>query len=138
MTLDPALKDEDEKTLARYKEENPWGMALAIDLHDCAPEIIRDEKHISNFVDALIKVLKMKAYGKVHIMDFGANPKVSGFSMFQFIETSAIAGHFVNLTNSAYLDIFSCKPYRPHETALFCKKYFKAQNMKVHKPLFRI
>lgn len=138
MHIDGPLKEIDEEIMARYKEESPWGMALAIDLYDCDPAKIRDEKHISNFVNDLVKVLKMKAYGKVHIMDFGVDPKVSGFSMFQFIETSAIAGHFANNSNSAYLDIFSCKPFKPHEVARFCKDYFHAKSMKVHSPLFRI
>jgi hypothetical protein len=31
----------------------------------------------------------------------------------QLIETSLISAHFANLTNTVYLDVFSCKPYDP-------------------------
>ena len=41
--------------------------------------------------------------------------------MVQLIETSLISGHFANDTNSAYLDIFSCKGYDPAVVEEFSK-----------------
>jgi hypothetical protein len=43
-----------------------------------------------------------------------------------------ISGHFANLTNNAYIDVFSCKPYDPHRVGDFSRKYFEAQSIEVH------
>jgi S-adenosylmethionine/arginine decarboxylase-like enzyme len=52
--------------------------------------------------------------------------------MIQLIETSLISGHFANLTNSAYIDIFSCKAYDPDTVAEFTRKFFQAGFVEVH------
>ena len=70
----------------------------------------------------------MKRFGDTTVVHFGEDEKVAGYSMTQLIETSLISGHFANLTNTAYLDIFSCKMYDPDKTAEFAMKFFKAQN----------
>ncbi len=44
--------------------------------------------------------------------------------MVQLIETSLISAHFANLTNTTYLDVFSCKPYDPDVVAQFARDYF--------------
>jgi len=51
--------------------------------------------------------------------------------MIQLIETSLISGHFANLTNSAYIDIFSCKGY--DRTRLpSSPEFFEAGFVEVH------
>jgi S-adenosylmethionine/arginine decarboxylase-like enzyme len=125
------LEKEDDLILARFKEENPWGLSMSVDLYDCDLALMKDEKKIREFVKTLIKRLDMKAYGDTLVVNFGEDPRVSGFSMFQLIETSGIAGHFANNSKAIYLDIFSCKDYRPHEAAAFCKSFFKAKEMHV-------
>jgi S-adenosylmethionine/arginine decarboxylase-like enzyme len=52
--------------------------------------------------------------------------------MIQLIETSLISGHFANLTNNAYIDIFSCKPYEPDQVVVFTKDFFEAAEVEVH------
>jgi S-adenosylmethionine/arginine decarboxylase-like enzyme len=56
--------------------------------------------------------------------------------MTQFIETSLVSGHFANETNTAYLDVFSCKEYPPERTAEFCRRFFGARSMS-HTVIFR-
>lgn len=123
--------EEDNKTIQKYKDENPWGMSTCVDLQGCNPETIRDAEKIKDFVSQLVELLKMKKFGKTVVVNFGDNPRVSGFSMTQLIETSLISGHFANNTNAAYLDIFSCKAYGPHEAAEFCKKFFEAKSYEI-------
>jgi S-adenosylmethionine/arginine decarboxylase-like enzyme len=74
----------------------------------------------------------MKRFGDCQIVHFGENERVAGFSMIQLIETSLISGHFANLTNSAYIDIFSCKNYEPEKAADFFKKFFKGNRIEIH------
>lgn len=125
------LDKEDELVLARYKEESPWGLSMSLDLYDCDLALMKDENKIREFVKTLIKRLDMKAFRDTLVVHFGDEPRVEGFSMFQLIETSGIAGHFANHSKAIYLDIFSCKSFRPHDAAAFCKSFFKAKEMHV-------
>ena len=129
--IDEYLVKQDEAVIARYDEEGPWGISCAVDLHECDQKLIKNEEAVTKFAGLLVDFIEMKAYKGPHVMNFGDNPRVSGLSMFQFIETSCISGHFANDSKSAYIDIFSCSKFRPHEAAAFCKSYFKAKGMKV-------
>jgi S-adenosylmethionine/arginine decarboxylase-like enzyme len=119
----------DDQIVQKYKEENPWGMSTTVDLKGCNPETIRSAEKIKQFVLELCELIDMKRFGETTVVDFGDNPRVSGFSMTQLIETSLISGHFANQTNAAYLDIFSCKAYAPQAAAEFAKNFFEAEIM---------
>ncbi len=127
----------DQEVIDRYQEENPWGMNVSIDLYECDPDLIRDAKYVKQFMTDLVKFIDMKAYGDPIVIDFGDTPRVAGISAMQLIETSSITAHFANFTNSVHIDIFSCKSFKPHLTALFCKKYFKATEEKTSPVVFR-
>ena len=73
----------------------------------------------------------MKRFGETQVVHFGEDDRVAGYSMTQLIETSLVSAHFANLTNTTYLDVFSCKLYDPQIVADFAKKFFKAQKVKV-------
>ncbi len=122
---------EDQKIVSRYQSESPWGMSTCVDLKDCDPDLIRSAEKIKQFVDELVTLIEMKKYGECVCVNFGDNPRVSGYSMTQLIETSLISGHFANNSNSVYLDIFSCKAYPPYKAAEFCKRFFKAGSIEV-------
>jgi len=62
---------------------------------------------------------------------FGEDEKVAGFSMIQLIETSLISGHFANLTNAVYLDVFSCKAYQPETVQAFAQKFFQGSSSRM-------
>lgn len=121
----------DSQIIKQYKKKNPWGMSTYVDLYGCNPQTIRSAKKIKQFVDKLCKLIKVTKFGKTTIVDFGENPRVSGFSMTQLIETSLVSGHFANESNAVYLDIFSCKEYPPYKAAEFCKVFFGAQKMHI-------
>ena len=110
-------------------EKPPWGLLSCIDLYNCDPESIRDSKKIKDFVAELCDLIEMKRFGETQVVHFGEDEKVAGFSMTQLIETSLISAHFANLTNTTYLDVFSCKMYDPKVVADFAKKYFKAESV---------
>lgn len=110
-----------------------WGILTTIDLEGCDPEQIRSEKCISAYVKLLVELIDMKAYGECKIVHFGDDPKVSGFTMVQMIETSLISGHFVNQTNQAYIDIFSCKDYDSGLASKFTQTHFRASKINVQR-----
>ncbi|HCP08572.1 MAG TPA: S-adenosylmethionine decarboxylase [Candidatus Moranbacteria bacterium] len=121
----------DQELVKKYKKENPWGMSTCIDIYDCNPKTIRSASKIKKFVKELCVFIDMKRFGETVVVNFGEDPRVSGFSMTQLIETSLISGHFANNTNAVYLDVFSCKAYPPHKTAEFAKKFFEGKKMEV-------
>jgi S-adenosylmethionine/arginine decarboxylase-like enzyme len=124
----------DDLILRRYQQENPWGLATSIDLYACNADAICSSEKIRAFVDELCTLIQMKKFGQTVVVDFGEDPRVSGYSMTQLIETSLISGHFANQSNAAYLDIFSCKAYSPYRAAAFAKAFFAARevNISIH------
>lgn len=101
-----------------------WGIASSIDIYDCNPDTIRDASKIKKFVAELCELIEMKRYGDTMVVHFGEEERVAGFSMVQLIETSLISAHFANLTNTVYLDVFSCKAYDLEKVEKFSRKFF--------------
>jgi S-adenosylmethionine/arginine decarboxylase-like enzyme len=113
-----------EEVMARAAREEAWGMASAIDIYDCNPELIRDAEVIRRFVVELCDLIEMRRFGETQVVHFGADKRVAGYSMVQLIETSLISAHFANQTNAVYLDVFSCKPYNPQIVREFSEAFF--------------
>jgi S-adenosylmethionine/arginine decarboxylase-like enzyme len=122
----------DDKICLRFKETDAWGLYTSVDLKGCNPATIRDAEKIRQFIVELCDLIDMKRFGEPQIIHFGPNERVAGYSMTQLIETSLVSGHFANETNSAYLDIFSCKEYAPGVMAEFCKEFFGAESVKTN------
>lgn len=111
-------------------KENPWGMSCSVDIYNCDPALIRSAATIQDYVIQLCKILDMKRYGDCQVVHFGTGNK-EGYTLVQLIETSNITGHFSNDTNTAYIDIFSCKMFSPDDVAEFTQLFFKGDNAQV-------
>jgi S-adenosylmethionine/arginine decarboxylase-like enzyme len=107
---------------------NAWGLHSLHNLYRCCPYAIRDANRIAEFTKALVKRIDMKAYGEPQIVRFGEGNKF-GFSLVQLIETSCITGHFVEENNSAYIDVFSCKPFCEKEVEAVLQEFFKPHSI---------
>lgn len=125
-----------ENLLEAVIEENHgavvWGISSSFDIYGCDPETIRDAGGIRRFVIELCELIQMRRFGETLVVHFGEDEKVAGFSMVQLIETSLISAHFANLTNTVYLDVFSCKPYDPKIVEEFATRYFGGSRCIVH------
>ena len=108
--------------------ENVWGIASSIDIYNCSPEKIRDADAIKQFVKELCDQIEMKRFGETQVVHFGEDERVAGYSMVQLIETSLISAHFANLTNTVYLDVFSCKPYNAETVKAFSQAFFEGSH----------
>ena len=106
-----------------------WGLETQIDLYDCDAGLIRDVDAVKRYVAELCKLIDMKTFGETVVVDFGDDPRVSGFSMTQLIETSLISGHFANQSNAVFINIFSCKYYNQQKAVDFTKEFFKAKKV---------
>jgi S-adenosylmethionine/arginine decarboxylase-like enzyme len=106
---------------------SPFGWQLLLDLYDCDNQKIRSRDEIVRFAVELCDRLGMKRFGEPLVEHFGyERAETAGYSLVQLIETSAIVGHFSELSRAAYLDIFSCKEYDADAVTEFAKEFFCA------------
>ena len=106
-----------------------WGFHLCLDIAKCKPSSIRCKKTIETFTTQLVHDIDMVAFGKPQIVHFGSGNK-AGYTLIQLIETSNISAHFCEENNTAYIDVFSCKPYDIKVVEEIVKKYFEPETMK--------
>lgn len=124
------LRLTDREVLADARVHAAWGLAMAVDLQGCNPAKIRGAEAIKAFVVELCDRIGVTRFGETIVVHFGEDERICGYSMVQLIETSLVSGHFVDATDAAYLDIFSCKPYPPHAVVDFCKGFFEATSVR--------
>src|SRR4026207_1363567 len=113
-------------------ETEYWGISSSIDLYECDLALMQNADAIREFVKLLCERIKMRRYGETQVVFFGDDPRVTGFSMTQLIETSLISAHFADASCAIYLDVFSCAPYEPEDVATFAMEYFKAQTYRLN------
>ena len=109
-----------------------WGVSSSIDLYECDLGLMQNAEAIREFVRILCDRIKMRRYGETQVVFFGDDPRLTGFSKTQLIETSLISAHFADASCAIYLDVFSCAPYEPEEVAEFAKEYFKAERYNIN------
>lgn len=124
-------------SVSKFELYGAWGLLTSVDIRECNPEIIRDAVMIKDFVIGLCSLIDMKRFGETQVVHFGEDARVAGFSMVQLIETSLISAHFVNATNTVYLDIFSCKAYDADGAAKYALEFFRGKDYGVHTLLRR-
>ena len=91
-----------------------WGRHLIMDCSACDREAVRSAEVIRAFCEDLVESIGMVAYGEPVIEHFATHlPEAAGYSLVQLIETSAVTGHFCDLSGDAYVDVFSCKDFDP-------------------------
>ena len=125
------LKSKQERIGKMGEKVEYWGTSSCIDLYECDLALMQNADAIRAFVKELCERIKMRSYGETQVVFFGDDPRVTGFSMTQLIETSLISAHFADASCAVYLDVFSCAPYEPDEVAKFAASYFKAEKYNV-------
>jgi len=130
--------------MSTNKNKKPYGIELILDLHGC------DLKHISKdlewfsrnklekfFID-ICRITKMKRHGKpMWWIDKSGIPHLHGISAVQFVETSDIVCHVLPVLGVVYLNIFTCKLFKPEPVTKFCKKYWNASHVVTKKVVIR-
>lgn len=110
--------------------ENDYGMELVLDLHDCSPDTFTREA-IERYFLELCKLIDMEPC-ELHFWDdtdvpeaeCQTHPKTKGTSAVQFILTSSIVIHTLDLLRAVYLNIFSCKHFDSDLAARFSAESF--------------
>ena len=107
-----------------------YGKELIIDLHDCDVSTF-NRKSLDAYFEKLCKAIKMHKCERYFWDDAGvpkeerqSEPHLKGTSAIQFIMTSNITIHTLDILKKVYINIFSCKDFDADIAAEFSRKWF--------------
>jgi len=110
----------------------PYGFELIIDLHGC-DVLTFNRESLDGYFEKLCKAIKMKKCERYFWDDVGVpeeekqtSPHTKGSSAVQFILTSSIVIHTLDLLQAVYVNIFSCKWFDAKIAEEITKKWFGA------------
>lgn len=125
------MEKKSKKPAVDKKKEKIFGKELILDISDCSPRIIRSRKKILEYSDKLCRLIKVKKYGRPVIARFGGFTSMGeGYTLIQLIETSSLVCHFVEISNSIFINIFSCRQFDDRKAESFTKNFFNAKKIK--------
>ena len=120
------------------KEVKPYGYELILDLHSCDPDTF-NRSSIEDFFKKLCKKIDMTQCDLHFWDDVGVTPEeqqtspnTKGTSAVQFILTSTIVIHTLDLMGAAYINVFSCKEFTPDIVKQFSEEWFKGKIVNNH------
>lgn len=102
-----------------------WGTHLVLNLGQCDPHVIRDPQEMLNIIDLLIEQLGMRTAGPPIVKHCGEGSRI-GWTLVRIITTSNIVVHANDDDLSAFIDVFSCRPYDTTAAAAFLVGAFGA------------
>ena len=116
-----------------------YGKELILDMHNVKNTKLFTRRGIKRFMIELCDIIDMKRED-LHFWDELYTPKkdrfteehLIGTSAVQFITTSNITIHALDVMKRVYLNIFSCKPYSEKNAIAFCVKYFDGKLVAKH------
>jgi S-adenosylmethionine/arginine decarboxylase-like enzyme len=104
-----------------------WGYHLVLDCAGCS--LIDDKSNIERFVADTILSIGMVVHGEPQIEYLLDGTDNEGYSVLQMITTSNLTAHFVTKSNSAYIDVFSCKDFDANIVIEKVNEYFAPTNI---------
>lgn len=110
-----------------------YGKELIIDLRNCDIQKF-NRTDIEEYFIQLCDLIKMER-GSLFWWDYAGYPKeyeeapdhLKGISAIQFIKTSNITLHSLDILKKVFLNIFSCKDFDTNLALEFTKKYFEGE-----------
>jgi len=102
-----------------------------LDISGCS-EAIKSREAIYNFNKDLVTKIDMTAHGEPVIEFLLPGDPKQGYSLMQLITTSNICAHFVEPDMTAYIDIFSCKPFDINVAQNVVKEHFAPTKMRIN------
>lgn len=103
----------------------PWGYHGSWDFAGGDRGKLAERRLVERWCWAAVLEAGMKAYGEPLLEHFGhADPRTSGWTCVQLIETSNLCGHFLENTGEYYVDLFSCREFDPDAVERVCLAWF--------------
>ncbi|MHB9026597.1 MAG: S-adenosylmethionine decarboxylase [Armatimonadota bacterium] len=116
----------------------PYGHELILDLHGCDSNTFNRDS-ITEFFSLLCNKIEMTACELYFWDDVGVPPEeqqtaphAKGTSAVQFILTSSMVIHTLDILEAVYLNIFSCKEFNPDEATRFAVEWFCSTDYESH------
>jgi len=110
-----------------------YGKELILDLHRCNADKFNRES-IENYFIKLCELIDMQRADLHWWDDLGlpenekeTEPHLKGTSAIQFITTSNITIHTLDILKNVYVNIFTCKDFNPETAKEFTKKWFEGE-----------
>lgn len=124
--------------LSKKKFPKPYGFELILDLHGCDVSTFNRES-LDAYFKKLCKAIKMQKCERYFWDDVGlpevqkqTSPHTKGSSAVQFILTSSIVIHTLDLLEAAYVNIFSCKKFDKQLAVKITREWFGAKEAITH------
>ena len=115
------------------KPEKPYGFELILDLHECDVSKFNRES-LDGYFEKVCKAIDMQKCERYFWDDVDVPedeketlPHTKGTSAVQFIITSNITIHTLDLLKAVYVNIFSCKEFDEKVAEQITKKWFGAK-----------
>ncbi len=116
----------------------PYGFELIMDLHGCDVSTFNRDS-LRKFFENLCVEIKMTRCELHFWDDVGVpieeqqtSPHTKGTSAVQFILTSTIVIHTLDLLKAVYINIFSCKEFDKNKAEKLTKEWFGAKECRSH------
>jgi len=120
------------------KSKELYGFELIMDLHGCDVSKF-NRTSLDNYFEKLCKAIGMIKCERYFWDDVGVSPEerqtsphTKGTSAVQFILTSTIVVHTLDLLETVYINIFSCKPFDRKVAEQLTREWFAAKECKTH------
>lgn len=115
-----------------------YGKEIILDIHNCDSSTF-NRKSIKTYFIELCKLIDMERCKLCWWDDYGVplkeqetEPHLKGTTAIQFIKTSNITIHTLDLLKNVYLNIFSCKDFDSAVVKTFSKEWFKGKIVNAH------
>ncbi len=120
------------------KSKKPYGFELIMDLHGCDVSKFT-RKSIEEYMVTICKAIGMERedlhfwdYEGVPVEERPKEPHLLGTSAVQFIRTSNITIHTLDLLKAVYVNVFSCRSFNEKVAEKITKEWFGANGCSAH------
>ncbi len=117
---------------------NSYGKELILDIHNCDSSKF-NRRSIKSYIQQLCKLIEMERCKLCWWDDYGVpleeqetEPHLKGTTAIQFIKTSNVLIHTLDLLKNVYINIFSCKDFDVDLAKNFSKEWFKGKIVNFH------
>ena len=120
------------------KLQQPYGYELIMDLHKCDVSKFT-RRSIEEYMEAVCEAIDMERED-LHFWDYEGVPveerpkeaHLLGTSAVQFILTSTIVIHTLDMLGAVYINVFSCKAFDREAAEKVTKEFFGANECRTH------
>ena len=120
------------------ESKKPYGYELIMDLHGCDVSKF-NRASLDGYFEKLCKAIDMRKCERYFWDDVGlpeeekqTSPHTKGSSAVQFILTSTIVVHTLDILGAVYVNIFTCKPFERKVAEELTKEWFGANGCRTH------